>query len=94
MKRKIDSAAGRAIYSMRLAVGEPPFAHIRSVMKLDRFTLRSKNKVDTDQNDHLFRQFHQKWSVKNDRAGQFPRNEWSVKIATGGQFESMQTEQG
>jgi hypothetical protein len=46
MKRKIDSVAGKAIYSMRLAVGEPPFAHIRSVMKLDRFTLRGKNKVD------------------------------------------------
>ena len=46
MKRKIDSVAGRAIYSMRLAVGAPPFAHIRSVMKLDRFTLRGKNKVD------------------------------------------------
>ncbi|MGB3226249.1 MAG: hypothetical protein WBB23_25910 [Desulforhopalus sp.] len=28
MKRKIDSAIERAIYSMRLAVGEPPFAHI------------------------------------------------------------------
>jgi hypothetical protein len=46
MRRKIDSAAGRAIYSMRLAVGEPPFAHIRSIMKLDRFTLRGKTKVD------------------------------------------------
>ena len=46
MKRKIDSAAGRAIYSMRLAVGEPPFAHIRSILGLDHFTLRSKKKVD------------------------------------------------
>jgi len=47
MKRKIDSVAGKAIYSMRLAVAEPPFAHIRSVLKLDRFTLRTKKKVDT-----------------------------------------------
>jgi transposase len=46
MKCKIDSAAGRTIYSMRLAVGEPPFAHIRSILGLDRFTLRSKQKVD------------------------------------------------
>jgi hypothetical protein len=35
MKRKIDSAAGRAIYSMRLAIGEPPFAHIRSTIGLN-----------------------------------------------------------
>ncbi len=47
MKRKIDSVAGKAIYSMRLAVAEPPFAHIRSVLKLDRFTLRTRKKVDT-----------------------------------------------
>ena len=46
MKRKIDSVAGKAIYSMRLAVAEPPFAHIRSVLNLDRFTLRTKRKVD------------------------------------------------
>ena len=47
MKRKIDSTAGRAIYSMRLAVSEPPFAHIRSIIGLDYFTLRTKPKVDT-----------------------------------------------
>jgi hypothetical protein len=46
MRRKIDSTAGRAIYSMRLAVGEPPFAHIRSILRLDHFTLRTKKKVD------------------------------------------------
>ncbi|WP_457572118.1 IS1182 family transposase, partial [Desulfovulcanus sp.] len=46
MKRKIDSVAGRAIYAMRLAIGEPPFAHLRYILGLDRFTLRSKQKVD------------------------------------------------
>lgn len=46
MRRKIDTVVGRAMYSQRLAVGEPPFAHIRSVLKLDRFTLRTKKKVD------------------------------------------------
>ncbi|BCL59957.1 IS1182 family transposase [Desulfomarina profundi] len=50
MKRKIDSAAGRAIYSMRLAIGEPPFAHIRSTIGLNRFTLRSKKKVNIQWN--------------------------------------------
>lgn len=47
MKRKIDSTVGRMLYGMRLAIGEPPFAHIRHVMKLDRFILRGKPKVDT-----------------------------------------------
>ena len=50
MKRKIDSAIGRSIYSLRLAVGEPPFAHIRSKMRLDRFSLRGKKKVNTQWN--------------------------------------------
>jgi transposase len=47
MKRKIDSAVGRALYAMRLAIAEPPFAHICRVMGLDRFTLRGKRKVNS-----------------------------------------------
>ena len=50
MRRKIDTAMGRAIYGMRLAIGEPPFAHIRSAMDLDRFSLRGKTKVNTQWN--------------------------------------------
>jgi transposase len=50
MKQKIDSTIGRAIYDMRLAVGEPPFAHIRSALGLNRFTLRGKKKVNTQWN--------------------------------------------
>jgi len=50
MKRKIDTAVGRSLYSLRLAVGEPPFAHIRSKMRLDRFSLRGKKKVNTQWN--------------------------------------------
>jgi transposase len=46
MKRKIDSAAGRILYGMRLAISEPPFANIKSAIGLDHFTLRSKPKVD------------------------------------------------
>jgi len=34
MKRKIDSTVGRAMYAMRLAVAEPPFAHICRIMGL------------------------------------------------------------
>jgi transposase len=50
MKRKIDSTIGRVIYGMRLAISEPPFSHITSALKLDRFTLRSKKKVNTQWN--------------------------------------------
>jgi transposase len=47
MKRKIDSIKGRLIYNRRLGTAEPPFAHIRSILRLDRFTLRGKRKVNT-----------------------------------------------
>ena len=50
MKQKIDSVTGRAIYGMRLAIGEPPFANIRHAIGLNRFTLRSKRKVNTQWN--------------------------------------------
>ena len=46
MQRKIDSTVGRALYSLRVAIAEPPFAHICRVMGLDRFTLRGKIKVN------------------------------------------------
>jgi len=39
---------------MRLAIAEPPFAHIRSVMKLDRFTLRLRTKKKVDIQWKLF----------------------------------------
>jgi transposase len=46
MKRKIDSIRGRLIYNRRLGTAEPPFAHICSILGLDRFTLRGKPKVN------------------------------------------------
>jgi transposase len=45
MKRKIDSALGRLIYSRRIGTVEPVFANIRHTLGLDRFTLRGKKKV-------------------------------------------------
>ncbi len=50
MKRKIDSTVGRVVYSLRVAIAEPPFAHICQVMGLNRFTLRGKAKVNTQWN--------------------------------------------
>lgn len=46
MKRKIDSAVGRLIYSRRLGTVEPVFAHL-GVMGLQRFSLRGKTKVNS-----------------------------------------------
>ena len=46
MKAKIDASPGRQIYARRLAIVEPVFANIRIQKRLDRFTLRTKAKVD------------------------------------------------
>lgn len=46
MAAKIDSDEGRKIYPQRLAVVEPVFANITTHKRMDRFTLRSKVKVD------------------------------------------------
>ncbi len=50
MKARIDSDVGRSIYGLRLAIGEPPFANIRSNLRLDRFSLRGKIKVNIQWN--------------------------------------------
>ena len=47
MKRAIDSARGRALYGRRLAIVEPVFANLRHNKRLDRFTLRTQPKVNT-----------------------------------------------
>ncbi len=46
MKAKIDTAEGRRVYGRRLAIIEPVFANIRSQKRLDRFALRTKEKVN------------------------------------------------
>ena len=46
MKRKIDSPQGRHIYSQRLGTVEPVFGHITDAIGIQRFSLRSKRKVD------------------------------------------------
>ena len=46
MKKKIDTPEGRAQYSRRLGIVEPVFAHIRSHLGLNRFSLRGRIKVD------------------------------------------------
>lgn len=38
MKKKIDSIAGRHIYSKRMEIIEPVFANIKSTLGLDRFS--------------------------------------------------------
>jgi len=46
MKLKIDRPEMRALYSRRMEIIEPIFANIRFHKKLDRFTLRTKPKVN------------------------------------------------
>ena len=50
MKRAIDSARGRQLYSQRVGTVEPVFGNIRHNKHLSRFTLRSKAKVCTQWN--------------------------------------------
>jgi hypothetical protein len=47
MKAKIDSPDGRFHYSRRMGIVEPVFGHITSTLKLNRFSLRTRKKVDT-----------------------------------------------
>ena len=47
MKRAIDSPRGRALYSQRIATVEPVFGNIRHNKRLNRFTLRGRQKVNT-----------------------------------------------
>lgn len=50
MKREIDSPEGRQKYSGRMGTVEPVFGNLRYNKGLDRFTLRSQIKVDTQWN--------------------------------------------
>lgn len=46
MKRKIDTPQGRYQYSRRMGIVEPVFAHICHMLGLNRFSLRTRSKVD------------------------------------------------
>jgi hypothetical protein len=45
MKRKIDSAMGKAVYNRRMGAVEPVFGNLSNI-GLNRFTLRGRKKVD------------------------------------------------
>jgi len=47
MRRAIDSAKGRQLYSQRIGTVEPVFGNIRHNKRLNRFTLRAHGKVRT-----------------------------------------------
>ena len=46
MKAKIDTEQGKQIYARRLGIVEPVFANICVNKRMNRFTLRTKLKVD------------------------------------------------
>ncbi|PWH12838.1 MAG: IS1182 family transposase, partial [Anaerolineae bacterium] len=56
MKAKIDSPQGKQMYARRLAIVEPVFANICVHKRMNRFTLRSKAKVDVQ--ERLFAVVH------------------------------------
>ena len=47
MIEKFDSAFGRYIYSRRMGTVEPVFANICRTLGLDRITVRTRTKADT-----------------------------------------------
>lgn len=47
MKQAVDSPEGRKRYGQRMATVEPVFGNLRSNKRLDRFTLRGQEKVNT-----------------------------------------------
>jgi len=50
MKVAIDSTRGRALYGERMATVEPVFGNLRHNKRLDRFTLRTRSKVNVQWN--------------------------------------------
>ena len=50
MKAAIDSERGKALYGRRLATVEPVFGNLRHNKGLDRFTLRTRPKVNAQWN--------------------------------------------
>lgn len=46
MRMRIDTPHGREVYSRRMSIIEPVFGNIRGSKRLDRFTLRTKRKVN------------------------------------------------
>ena len=50
MKAAIDSDRGRRLYGRRIATVEPVFANLRHNKRLDRFTLRTRSKVNAQWN--------------------------------------------
>ena len=46
MIKKIETEKGRKIYPQRIAIVEPVFANIRVHKQMDKFSLRSKIKVN------------------------------------------------
>jgi hypothetical protein len=47
MQKKIDTVQARGLYSKRMGTVEPVFGHLAGTKRLNRFTLRGKDKVNT-----------------------------------------------
>jgi Transposase DDE domain len=47
MQKRIDTVQARSLYSKRMGTVEPVFGHLAGTKRLNRFTLRGKDKVNT-----------------------------------------------
>jgi len=63
MRHRVDSDKGKLIYSHRMSVVEPVFGNIGSNKRLNRFSLRGKNKVQAQW--QLFCLIHNIEKLKN-----------------------------
>ncbi len=63
MKHRVDSEKGKQIYSHRMSVVEPVFANIGTNKRLNKFSLRSKKKVQTQW--QLYCMVHNIEKIKN-----------------------------
>ncbi|MEP1448006.1 MAG: transposase, partial [Paraglaciecola sp.] len=63
MKHRVDSPLGKQVYSHRMSVVEPVFGNIGTNKNLKRFSLRGKDKVQSQW--HLFCLIHNLEKLKN-----------------------------
>ena len=72
MKRRVDSTRGKQFYSHRMTVVEPVFANIGTDKKLNRFSLRSRKKVQSQRRLYCLSHNIEKLTGHGDISAQWP----------------------
>jgi hypothetical protein len=63
MKHRVDSPQGKEIYSHRMSVVEPMFGYIGTNKGLNRFSLRSRNRVQGQWHLYCLVQILKSWRI-------------------------------